>query len=119
MKRSGFKPKPTWKKFKSKKGLRPINPRNKNRFVPASILKAVKARSGERCERWITIEEGKNIFTPAKCGKNVMSQPHHIKKRSQGGKHTLENLIDLCFECHRWAEDHPKEAELEGLNKPY
>jgi 5-methylcytosine-specific restriction endonuclease McrA len=26
--------------------------------------------------------------------------PHHIKKRSQGGSDTMENLTTLCIHCH-------------------
>ncbi len=28
---------------------------------------------------------------------------HHITYRSQGGKHTVDNLITLCPRHHRWA----------------
>lgn len=31
--------------------------------------------------------------------------PHHIQFRSEGGNDILENLISLCFNCHRWAHD--------------
>ncbi len=29
----------------------------------------------------------------------------HIKKRSQGGSDTLENLRCACFPCHQWADN--------------
>jgi hypothetical protein len=135
MKRTPFRP----KKGKTWKRLRPINPNNKTRFVPASVLKQVKERSGGRCERLLYFDqEGKAILHALvihlnpdflvsagvmhglpRCSNKTMKQPHHILKRSQGGKHALENLKDLCFECHNWVESHPKEAQAEGLHKPY
>ena len=34
------------------------------------------------------------------CGKPGRHQLHHIRKRSQGGDHCAENLINLCVKCH-------------------
>lgn len=36
------------------------------------------------------------------CGKWVEpgTPPHHIKKKSQGGGDTEDNLVTICMECH-------------------
>ena len=39
------------------------------------------------------------------CNSTVSLQPHHIKFRSQGGKDTLDNLVTLCWTCHRAVHD--------------
>lgn len=41
---------------------------------------------------------------------------HHIKKRSQGGKDNLDNLMVLCHEHHEMAHSQPKlfESFLKG-----
>jgi len=40
-----------------------------------------------------------------RCGKKASGQPHHIRPRSLGGSDIKENLIQLCFDCHRQAHD--------------
>lgn len=85
------------------------------RFVPAAVLKAVKARSGGKCERMVVTP----YFGILRCRNDAMNQPHHRLARSQGGEHTVENLCDLCFGCHNWATDHPEAAKNEGLVIPY
>lgn len=112
MKRSAFKPKPTWKR------LEPIS-KNKRRarfrFVPPDILKQVKERSGGQCERMMKSE----FNDMQRCPYEAMSQPHHILPRSQGGTHTLDNLLDLCIECHRFSHVSVQRAIREGILKPY
>ncbi|MHB8927101.1 MAG: HNH endonuclease [Bacillota bacterium] len=39
------------------------------------------------------------------CGGRAEGEPHHIRPRSLGGPDIRENLIQLCFECHRKAQD--------------
>ena len=46
---------------------------------------AVLERDGHRC-RW--------------CGKPKPDHIHHIMYRSEGGPHTVDNLVTLCFLCH-------------------
>lgn len=41
-----------------------------------------------------------------KCGRRTSLTPHHIKKRSQGGGDTLDNLITLCVDCHRDVDEY-------------
>ena len=43
--------------------------------------------------------------------------PHHIKRRSQGGLDTLDNLISLCRGHHSWVHEHPEESYELGFLK--
>jgi 5-methylcytosine-specific restriction endonuclease McrA len=54
------------------------------------VVQAVKRRSRGRCER---------------CGTAPATQLHHRRLRSQGGRNTLENLVDLCAPCHNASAD--------------
>jgi len=49
--------------------------------IPEAVRKAVEARSGGVCEA---------------CGRARATEKHHRLFRSQGGLHTVENLLDLC-----------------------
>jgi len=40
---------------------------------------------------------------------------HHLKKRSQGGEDTLENLVPCHNKCNSWIEDFPREARRRGF----
>jgi len=40
---------------------------------------------------------------------------HHVRRRSQGGGHTVDNLRWLCWSAHDWVHDHPQEAACRGL----
>jgi hypothetical protein len=124
MRRSPFRPRPgrVWKGFK--KTFHPmkrskINPVSKlkhrleKRFVPPEIIAEVKKRSGGICESGIC----ERVINGQRCNRPAMKQPHHILMRSRGGKHTLDNLKDLCFIDHTWVHDHPAEATKEGLLK--
>lgn len=44
------------------------------------------------------------------CGAGGMNtlHIHHIKYRSRGGDDTEDNLITLCFRCHKKLHDNPK-----------
>lgn len=39
---------------------------------------------------------------------------HHRRLRSQGGEHTVENLIHICSPCHAWLHAHPAIAYTNG-----
>ena len=43
--------------------------------------------------------------------------PHHIKRRSQGGEDTIDNLISLCRAHHDWVHQHPDESYQLGFLK--
>jgi 5-methylcytosine-specific restriction endonuclease McrA len=52
------------------------------------------------------------------CGKFLpvaAGDPHHIRRRSQGGTDTVDNLVLLHRECHRWVHTHIAEARELGL----
>ena len=40
-----------------------------------------------------------------KCGRIAPLHAHHIVRRSSGGDDSLDNLVSLCFECHRALHD--------------
>lgn len=114
--------------------LRPISKaphRLAKRFLPGPNLKAVKKRSGGRCEvvftlhlkggDWFRIHPESNLKSVnwCRCPKAAMPIPHHLLKRSQGGGHEPSNLLDACSECHRWIEDHSTAAAQTGLHIPW
>jgi 5-methylcytosine-specific restriction endonuclease McrA len=39
------------------------------------------------------------------CGRAGTTQVHHIKSRGSGGGDEADNLVALCFVCHRKAHD--------------
>lgn len=50
------------------------------------------------------------------CGRCAEGEPHHIFTRGAGGRDIKENLIELCFDCHRAAHDgHIRRDALLGL----
>ena len=40
---------------------------------------------------------------------------HHVLSRAQGGEHTPQNLLFLCFAAHTWAHANPAKAVELGL----
>ena len=43
---------------------------------------------------------------------------HHIKRRSQGGKHTIDNLGTICHYCHMMFHSSPDQfRKLYGESK--
>lgn len=75
--------------------------------IPAKVRKEVRERSGGICEfTW----EGPRCT-------NTAHEMHHVLARSQGGKHTPDNLMDSCFPCHVRAKDQAKEAIRRGFVK--
>lgn len=87
--------------------------RRAKRFIPHACLKALKERSGGRCERkyWFGTLD-------VQCQRKAVD-PHHILARSQGGGHSLDNLLHLCRRCHDFCKQFPKLAILDELVIPY
>ncbi len=47
------------------------------------------------------------------CKQTTMApEPHHAIFRSQGGSDTLDNLLTLCWKCHREIHGGPNAQEL-------
>lgn len=44
------------------------------------------------------------------CGSWNEVSGHHIKSKGSGGWDVVENLIGLCFDCHRYVHDHGDNA---------
>lgn len=70
--------------------------------------------------RWLKIE----AFNRADGDCEAMCSPrcswrgtdvHHRKKRSQGGPHTLENVLFVCRACHEHIESSPAWSYERGL----
>ncbi|MEM3453203.1 MAG: HNH endonuclease [Candidatus Hadarchaeum sp.] len=57
-----------------------------------------------RVKSRIAIQRSKKPYCEL-CGKPASGEPHHIRYRSQGGSDIPENLIQLCFNCHRAVHD--------------
>ena len=126
LKRSPMVRKPHWKK------LRNVSKRRSRELCllrESSLV--VRKRSGGRCEMkrwmWPPLSLGEDFSLDrepvmqqcefVRCNQPVTISPHHIKPRSKGIDHSPKNLLDLCFDCHRWVHDHPKEAKELGVLK--
>ena len=72
--------------------------------IPLSVRKEIRSRSGGYCEARV----------PGVC-QNTASHIHHKKRRSQLGLHSLDNLVDLCTNCHTYAHANPKFSFEVGL----
>ena len=53
------------------------------------------------------------------CGKGVPVgvPPHHIVYRSRGGEDVMENLVTLCYNCHRAIHDGKIAPNFDFLKK--
>jgi 5-methylcytosine-specific restriction endonuclease McrA len=54
-----------------------------------------------RLARAVVMPEG----TRCRCGR-LATQAHHVRPRSLGGQHTVENLEPLCTPCHAQIHGH-------------
>lgn len=75
---------------------------------PKSVTDQVDARDAQRC---------------VKCGRPLVGgSRHHRQLRSQGGKHTVENIVLMCGSgttgCHGFVHAHPAEARDMGWIVP-
>lgn len=68
--------------------------------IPPAVRRAVAERSGGWCE--------------LHCGRRAEHQ-HHRRLRSQGGQHTLANLVALCGRCHTKIHANPAHSYEAGL----
>lgn len=75
-----------------------------HRRMPGVVVEAVIARSGGRCEGQVA-----DVCT------GRAQHLHHRVRRSQGGPHTVENIVHLCEACHTWAHGNVTEARVLGL----
>lgn len=71
--------------------------------MPEHIAEAVIDRSGGHCE-------ASNFPTCTGHAEHL----HHRQLRSQGGGHTVENLIAVCSSCHTWFHREVKVAQSQG-----
>lgn len=83
-------------------------PKGKNHYEREldALRPALRERSKGRCE----------IGLPGCQGKAIHS--HHRKRRSQGGRNELRNLLDACRACHDRAHAHIAEAVSLGVIVP-
>lgn len=86
--------------------------RRDKRFIPKEVIIALRERSKGVCEfhDWQIIGDG---YSYVRCS-NEAVDPHHVKARSQGGKHTLNNLKHVCRSCHRFTLEFPKISKEKG-----
>ena len=73
--------------------------------MPTDVAATVFARSGGNCEAMIS---GVNCTMQAE-------HLHHRQLRSQGGEHTVSNLVYICHRCHDWIHKHPSKAAQLGF----
>jgi len=70
--------------------------KSKSDPIPAKIKKEVIERDKGFCQG---------------CGR-LGAHLHHIKFRSSGGKHEINNLVTLCAECHDKAHNYREWREF-------
>lgn len=77
--------------------------KKKNR-IPQDVAETVKERSQYFCEAMIP-----------EAGCNGQGQHlHHRRMRSQGGVHTVQNLVHICESCHSYIHHHPAISYTKG-----
>lgn len=63
-----------------------VTRRTKRRVLPPMVRNELRARAGNQCER---------------CGCSGPFAAHHVTPVSEGGTNELENLMLLCWPCHK------------------
>lgn len=78
-------------------------PRHKSsKQIPKFLRKQIKKRDNFKCRMCPVVEHRRGHLAL-----------HHIKYRSEGGKHIKENLITLCYECHK--EVHSNKGKYQSV----
>ena len=77
--------------------------KNKNR-MPPEVAAVVVERAGGTCE----------IMHPDAGCNFQAEQVHHRQMRSQGGQHTVENMVHICHLCHGWVHRNPAYSYDQG-----
>lgn len=75
----------------------------KSDLALADQMPALFARSNGRCEAKLPGCKGSG------------QHAHHRRRRSQGGRHELANLVWLCHPCHTWIHAHPEQSFVHGF----
>jgi hypothetical protein len=83
----------------------PIKRKHGSTAVPADVYLAVTRRDGGCVAR--------RTIPHVSCFGRI--DPHHIRRRSQGGPDTPENLVSLCRAHHSWVHEHITESLALGL----
>lgn len=73
-------------------------------MIPTSVVGVVSERCRGACEARCTV----------RCTGGA-EQLHHRRMRSQGGGHTVANLLFVCHACHAWIHAQPGESYRRGL----
>lgn len=82
-----------------------------------SKLKSTSTKSTED-KKWQLAVRLKDDYTCQKCGiRQDFIHTHHVATRSRRPdlKHEVSNGKCLCFTCHEWVHNNPKEATELGL----
>lgn len=72
----------------------------------APIREAVFERDNHTCQ-------AAHVVLSVRCSNGL--HPHHLRRQSQGGPDTPENLLSVCPAHHRWIHDNPEDACSRGL----
>lgn len=91
--------------------------RNELRVKRSPIKRTGKKQTTDRAELNALHEQimARSEGACEHCRERIATEKHHIKRRSQGGTNTLDNLAHLCRNCHWWVHANPKESAKLGL----
>lgn len=79
-------------------------PKKKNRTVAKA--RAAKRRASERVKAAVyKLVDERDHGVCRVCSKPA-AHHHHIKMRSRGGTHTLDNIVSVCVDCHERIHAH-------------
>lgn len=82
--------------------------------IPARARKAVRARSGGRCEFvYYPTDSAAPVVGDLRC-RNTATEVHHRLPRRHKN-HEPSNLLHVCSVHHDWIEDNRAEARHRGL----